>query len=114
LRGAVITQPVELDTSSRLPGASERSRAGFCRFRHPVGLDQKQFALSEPEEGLATLRIGASAEHFLTAFCPARSYLSEPLDSESPARPMPPGFPGAQYGFANPEIVMIVALSVAD
>jgi hypothetical protein len=55
LRGAVITQPVVLDTPVLLPGTNERRRGRFSRFGHAVGLDQKQFALSELEEGLATL-----------------------------------------------------------
>jgi hypothetical protein len=47
----------------RLPGANERRRNGFSRLSHPVGLHQKQLALSEFEEGFATLRIGTSTEH---------------------------------------------------
>jgi hypothetical protein len=53
------------DPPSRLPGANERRRRGFPRLHHAIGLNQKQLALSKLEKWLATLRIGASAEHFL-------------------------------------------------
>lgn len=70
---AVITKPVVLDAPLLLPGTNKRRRSGFSRFRQAIRLDQKQFALSEPEEGLAALWIGASAEHFSLPSAPLRT-----------------------------------------
>jgi hypothetical protein len=38
-----------------LPGTNKRRRSGFSRFGQAIRLDQKQFALSQLEEGLAAL-----------------------------------------------------------
>ena len=96
--GAVITQPVVLYTPLLLPGANKRRHRSFSRFVHAVRLDQKQLAISEPKEGFATLGIGATAEHILTASCSAKNNLGEPLDSELLALRMPQGFPGRRLG----------------
>ena len=87
--GTVVTQPIVLYAPLLLPGANKRRRRRFSRFVQAVGLDQKQLAVSKPEKGLATLRIGASAEHIVTASCPAKNDLGELLDSELLARRMP-------------------------
>ena len=55
VRGAVITEPVVLDTPLLLPGPNKWRYCGFSWLGHAVGLDQKQLALSKPQEGLATL-----------------------------------------------------------
>ncbi len=55
VRGAVITQPVVLHAPLLLPGANKRRHGGFSGLGHAVGLDQKQLALSELQEGLAAL-----------------------------------------------------------
>jgi hypothetical protein len=89
MSGTVIAQPVVLYTPLLLPGANERRRRRFSRFVHAIRLDQKQLAISEPKEGFSTLGIGASAEHIVTASCPTKNSLGEPLDSESLARCMP-------------------------
>jgi hypothetical protein len=78
-----------LDTPLLLPGPNKRRHGGFSRLVDTVGLNQKEFAISEPEEGLTTLRISASAEHFFTAFCSAKNNLAEQLDAKISARRMP-------------------------
>jgi hypothetical protein len=55
MRGAGITKPVVLNAPLLLPGTNKRRRGGFARSGHAIRLDQKQFALPEPEEGLAAL-----------------------------------------------------------
>jgi len=82
LRRAVITQPVVLDTPLLLPGAHKWRHSRFSRLGQALCLDQKQFPLSELQEGLATFRIGTSAEHFFTAFCSAKHNTTEQLDSK--------------------------------
>jgi hypothetical protein len=52
---AIITQPVVLHAALQLPGTNKRRHRRFSRFGHALGLDQKQFAVSKLEEGLATL-----------------------------------------------------------
>jgi len=71
-----------LDAPWLLPGTNKQRRGGFSRFGQAVGLDQKQFAFSKPEERLAALCIGALAEHVFAASCSAKNHLGELLDSE--------------------------------
>src|ERR1700689_3781231 len=85
-----------LNQSLLLPGAHKRRRGGFSRLGYALSLDQKQFAVSEFEKGLATLRIGTPAEHLFTASRSAKNSLGEPLNSPSPARALPRGFPPCQ------------------
>jgi hypothetical protein len=87
--GTVITQPVVLYTALLLAGTNKRRRGSFSRFVHTVRLHQKQLAISEPEEGFAILGIGASAEHILVAFCPAKNHLGQPLGAELLALRLP-------------------------
>ena len=63
LRGAIVAQPVVFDLPLLLAGANEGRGDGLSRLGHPVGLDQKQLAFPESEEGFRTSRIGALAEH---------------------------------------------------
>jgi hypothetical protein len=51
------------DTSLLLPCTDKRWYRRFPRFSEPVGFHQKQFAIPESEEWLATLGIRASAQH---------------------------------------------------
>jgi len=53
-----------LNTPLLLPGANKWRHGWLSRFHQAVGLDQEELALSESKEGLATLDISASAQHF--------------------------------------------------
>ena len=86
---AVITEPVVLDTPLLLPGAHKWRHGRFSWLSQALRLNQKQFAFPEFEERLATLSIGTSAEHSLTAFCSSRNNLAEQLESELAARWLP-------------------------
>jgi hypothetical protein len=55
MRRAGIAKPVMLNAPLLLPGTNKRRRGGFSRSGHAIRLDQKQFALSELEKGLAAL-----------------------------------------------------------
>ncbi len=66
LGGAVITQPVMLDTPLLLSRSHERRHRRFSWLRQSVGLDQEQFTFSQFQERFATLHVGTSAKHFLT------------------------------------------------
>jgi hypothetical protein len=72
-----------------LPGANKRRYGRFSRLGQTLGLDQKQFAFPEFEERFATLGVGTSAEHFLTAFWSAKNSLAEQLEFKSGARRLP-------------------------
>jgi hypothetical protein len=92
-----------LNAPLMLPGANEGRHGGLARFGHTFRLDEEQFPIPEFEEGLATLSIGASAEHvFTTFFCSAKNDLGEQLDSESIARRMPRFFLSPLRLFSHP------------
>src|SRR5579862_2828352 len=65
--------------------ASSRRAGELCRLDRVVGLDQEQFALAEPQERFATLRIGASTQHFEWPPAPANISATTIGESQGPA-----------------------------
>jgi hypothetical protein len=63
LLGAVITKPKMLDNSAML-ACTDKGRRGRLPGRvDTLGFDQKQFSLTQSEEGFSTFRICTLAEH---------------------------------------------------
>ncbi|PYX50933.1 MAG: hypothetical protein DMG79_04565 [Acidobacteria bacterium] len=51
------------DTFRLFSGKQERGRGGHSWFGHRGSFDQKQFAISKPQEWFSTLGIRTSAKH---------------------------------------------------